>query len=326
MEEIVFAHLMDIHMGSRLKNRFYSGPFSGLNGHDLQLCSKLDFAFSKPIPTTEGLPNGCQFPVVVSGDLTRIGGEADFYIAHSYLMSSWVLDRQAGMRTGLNLAPGLVRTVPGNHDQWAGRGNWPQRSRNRAIFARDFRSTPWVDSLTTANGRLRLDLFGVDSSSGLKLPRNPTAAGAVSLRERTALTGLLQRSQPTAPDQHLIRAIICHHAFSNVNAPLTAPLKWEHVRKLVKIARQRGVSIVLTGHTHDFRHVRYPLGANPVKPWVYELRSAAALAGPAVAASQGFFLHRVSLVGDLPAPTWHYRKYQWNGMEFEPEPNLTKVF
>ena len=80
-------------------------------------------------------------------------------------------------------------TVPGNHDHWR-RGR--STAYTRGLAPNWFEVTPWKHTLESRHGSIRLELFGVDSNSGLESSSKPgtgnlLAGGAISDDELQAL-------------------------------------------------------------------------------------------------------------------------------------------
>ena len=352
MERIILVHLSDIHIGS-IRNGFYdpAKPRGGLNGHSPLLLSRLQQAILN-IPIELGMGTEERLNFVVSGDLSCSGLFTEFVMAHSYLRGLLVNDYRASDVVGLNIPHGCFATVPGNHDHWNGKSRYPQPAHTKAIFGEDFKQTPWHMTLRSRqkNPHLFLDLFGVDSNSGLShLPDNGTAYGDFShdelLHPTRGLEHLLIQSNRVKgtldKGVHQVRAIVCHHSLSNHGRPvppnIPRPSLWNRslnrvlqhffgmcpdpldpaaVNALLALAHQYNVRAVLTGHTHYFWEERYP--AAPAVPFTWELRSGTALQGPPANAHQEFLVHEILLRDNAPTPEWRYRRYTYAKGKFNP--------
>jgi hypothetical protein len=359
MERIVLVHLSDIHMGS-IRNGFYTPAAlrAGWNGHDPLLLGRLQQALLD-IPSELKMSKGERLHYLVSGDLTCTGLDTDFVLAQTYLLGKLVTDNTGFTVDGLNIPADQLRTIPGNHDHWDGKHGWPQPAYDAGVFGASFVRTPWKTrpSLQSPSGALRLDLFGVDSNSGLfGWPENYTALGMFSHGELfQPLRGLEALLQESEADRKvlpkgvvLVRGIVCHHAFSN-NAQQNRPKipgwrarlsrSWSRVMQrffgknpdpldpasvtaLINLAHKYDVRAVLTGHTHYFHDERFP-PRGQAGAFVWELRSHTALQGPMRDCEQGFYLHEISLDGSLPAPVWKYRQHEYGTNRFHPGPWLT---
>jgi hypothetical protein len=353
MERIILVQLSDIHIGS-VRNKFYSSTSlqAGLHGHDPQLLRRLAWAFAS-LRTKKHLAMAPGEPlyVVVSGDLTCTGLRTDFSQAYTYLLSELFPDTPGRNPVGLRIPRGQIWVVPGNHDHWDGHHRWPQPAHDPSLFPDLFDRTPWQSPpILSPKGTLRLELFGVDSNSGLAgQPYNDTAWGAFSFAElyhpQTGLDQLLRVSVATQPQGvQVVRAIVCHHPMNNkakAGAPPPAlgklgawpqrarerfmtrligqnpdPLLPSSMFEILKVARQYEVKALLTGHTHYFWEERHPLQGNPA---VWEMRCSTTLQGPAQTAVQGFYVHQISLEGVPPKPVWRWKRYSYAINKFAPQ-------
>ncbi|HEX8524176.1 MAG TPA: metallophosphoesterase [Tepidisphaeraceae bacterium] len=173
MEQIIVLHVSDVHIESNLFNRQF-GLIAGWRGHDVTLCRGLQEAFEL-LPYWTGLAAAGKetagvppLYVLLSGDLTCYGRESDFATAHSFFRCKRPVDLDHPV---YELGLGLGKTyqylaIPGNHDHWNGL-RFPARPYNPGIFPSDFRTTPWSVTCSSTSGKFQLQLFGVDSNSGL---------------------------------------------------------------------------------------------------------------------------------------------------------------
>jgi Calcineurin-like phosphoesterase len=354
MERIILVHLSDIHIGS-IRNGFYN-PASvrgGLNGHYPLALGRLQQAILNLPGDLGGIDADERLNFVVSGDLSCSGLFTDLVLAHSYLRGLLVNDYAAADVVGLSIPHGCFATVPGNHDHWNGKSQYPQPAYSRAIFGQAFKQTPWPMTLRSKqrNPKLYLDLFGVDSNSGLShLPDNGTAYGDFSQDELfhpvRGLEQLLIQSDGMRAGLpigvHLMRAIVCHHSFSNRGRPtpnMPRPSLWRRagnrvlqhffgkmpdpldpaaVNALLGLAHKYDVRAVLTGHTHYIWEERFPPA--PAAPFTWELRSGTALQGSLANGDQEFLVHEIRLQDKAAAPEWRYRRYTYARGKFNPGP------
>src|SRR5439155_26171426 len=127
----------------------------------------------------------------IGGDLTRTGSVHDFQLVFTGLFSQldWVKDLTGtvdSLEMGLPLAE--TYSIPGNHDHWKGQSvvqifPYPifPAPYNAAIFPNLQDVTPWRRSIASKNDEFILELFGVDSSEGLRHKRtNFRAQGELS--------------------------------------------------------------------------------------------------------------------------------------------------
>jgi 3',5'-cyclic AMP phosphodiesterase CpdA len=213
MAKIILAHISDLHFDSRILNDRFIGVPHRL-GHD----KVLSFALMTAL---EEVPSDCQvqvqgpIDVVVSGDLTRVGDESEFAVAHTLLLSAARLQLiDPNDLLGYKIAADRFASVPGNHDQYGARG-WPMPAYNPALRGVHFEDTPWHHTITEASGHLILDLFGVDTNSG-RLPGfglNILAWGDISRQQLIDLERLLTRAPAVSAGQRM-RALVMHHSLS----------------------------------------------------------------------------------------------------------------
>lgn len=355
MSRIILVHLSDLHIGSVFRNVNFRSrmpqPFNllgGLDGHDSLLCEMLRDIL-REIRADLGMSNDESMHYVVSGDLTRSGSEQDFAMCWLFLESGWRYNIKTEV-VGLNLGRDHAFTIPGNHDHWEGRTLYPQASYSPGIYGCFFEDKVetlgngttkprWRRTLSANDGKLQLEMLGVDSNSGFKGQRlaNYSAEGKISKGEFARLGELLdecdddRRRLPAGVKQ--LRAFVCHHSFSNALARFPRPLIPQHRRRLVDLATERDVPVVLTGHTHFFEHNKFfPSGnAKPVLSRCYELRSSAATQGPASLSganqpnSQGFQVHEVDWNGTTAAASWTVHRYRWINRRFAHFETLKRI-
>jgi hypothetical protein len=329
MNRLLIVHFSDIHLGGGIVGTRVAswGPNTGLNGHELLLCEKLERAVIQLSVRDFPLEAEERLHYVASGDLTRIGSDNDYYLSYTYLLGRWVEHRLAQRQTGLQIPVVDLYSVPGNHDHWnAYPGGLRPPAYNSAIFPGYFEPTPWRHTLRPASGAMALELFGVDSNEGLRNSKhNLRARGVLSANELKTLDALLYQSvvDEQKDGTPRIRAIVCHHAFTNQGGLLSAgPLDPQSVQDLLKLAHKYAVAAVLTGHTHYFESKDYPDPATGNVVW--ELRSASTTQMDPQPQPQGFWLHEIQLSGSRIG--WNAWKYQWNGVsQFDRDPNAITV-
>jgi 3',5'-cyclic AMP phosphodiesterase CpdA len=318
---LAFIHASDLHIDRQTETNGFSF-IGGFQTHDIQLCIgfveaiknvRLDLAF----PDTEPLH------LAVSGDLTASGRTHDFTAAHTYLRSHWRRKmRGSHAKVGLELAENLVETIPGNHDHWDGRRLPGQAYRPRAVAAH-FKRTPYRAIWTDVSRQIELEIFGIDSNSGLTTPIS-LGQGSIAANELIELDKLLARNPKPAVGVTRVRVIMLHHSltyrggrlFPRVISPLV--LDRQSVSQLTALSLTHGVRVLLTGHTHDAGHFDLRLPPNSLR----ELRCPTTLQGPAVKLGAGFFVHQIEKGSATYWETWHY---VWDGSEFRPNPTLPLV-
>jgi hypothetical protein len=333
VSRIVVVQISDLHIGSGVIGT--KGYYAGYDGHEIVYCELLEGS----LPTVRSkcsLSETEPLHFAVVGDLTRTGGGNDFYIAFEFLLER--LQRLArvssssyvGTLTGLSIPAASMLTVPGNHDHWDGyEGFWARPpAYNQYAFPAYFEKPPWRQTtIWSSDGKLGLDLFGVDSNVGLKgKSANRSARGKLSDEElkgeydangvlvRDGLEQLLDqsRNEENQDPQHRprLRGILCHHAFTKGKQhslfyarPLTA--YWRG--RLLDTAHPFGVATIFTGHTHDFESKDYvdPLSGNVI----YEMRSASAIQMGKQPEPNGFWAHELTL-DQSGAAKWEAHKFQ----------------
>jgi hypothetical protein len=331
MSRLILVHISDLHIGSGLVGTVAS---SGLHGHGLLYCEKLELALQDIAAVDFPLPANEHYHYVVGGDLTRLGSDNDFYLAYGFLLNRWVLyDLQNQAEVGCRIPINDLVSVPGNHDHWNGftpgwtKGRPPAYNPN--VFPRFLDKTPWTKSIPAPENRFILELFGIDSNEGLRNKRtNLRARGEFSPpqnaanpldpndpRELSQLNKLLRESVDCEKKDAIprIRAIVCHHAFNKGKQKGLAyarPLEPASLKELLEIAHHHGVAAILTGHTHDFEHKDYqearPGGSNVL----FELRCASTAQRDPQPEDQGFWVHEITL--EDKQPRWNAWKYQYD--------------
>ena len=194
---LAFAHISDLHFSDVMLDRKryltrHQGP------HDPIYCNALHNALNR-IRLQMRLGPTDQIGIVVSGDITRTGDVGEFGVAHTFMRERPRMSRQNGNRFGLGVDDDHLGVVPGNHDQWQGRGGYGNfalgvPSINPALIGVQFRQTPWHKRWTSADGSVSVDLFGIDSSSDFRAgQRNYFQRGTISSQELADLDSKLSK-------------------------------------------------------------------------------------------------------------------------------------
>jgi hypothetical protein len=266
-------------------------------------------------------------PLVMSGDLTRLGTVPDeFVVGRSLFEGRWT--DPSGLPTrqlGLALGGGGVHYIPGNHDHWAG-DNGNQWGYNPAVQPQYLPSTPWHRTLSRNGGKLVVELFGVDSCSGFGEDTNRLGRGCIAQAEFDELARLLVRSASARPQDEKngvrrVRVFVCHHSLQGnwLISWWRGALELEEASRsrLLELAGTYRVAAVLTGHTHDFLTERYDTPGGVPGHRLREFRSGTTLQGRARLFKQGLYGHRVRLRDDGEV-WWTTFPYQWQGSHFYP--------
>jgi 3',5'-cyclic AMP phosphodiesterase CpdA len=326
---IVFAHISDTHFGDVLANQSL-GRVVHQDPHLLALCLGLQATIDS-VRAACGLAQGDPLPVVHSGDLTLSGSSEEFAVAHACLRSKMRIKRtRLGGFLGLAISDDKFATVPGNHDHWQGLrgavnyalgvpGFTPQ------LCPMQFRQTPWVKAWRESAdpSQLTLELYGIDSSSGLDpLKVSRWAKGSISNHELNRLEDLLKKSAARG-NGSVVRAVVCHHSvayragFWGGKAWQSGELDGTSRAELLRICGAYRVAAILTGHTHDFHVEKFSTtNADGSTSDVYELRCASTLAGGQMPGHNGFWVHRIG-IDEHGQRCWRGWRHDWNGSTFQ---------
>jgi hypothetical protein len=326
---IVFAHISDTHFGEVLANRS-AGRVVHQDPHLVALCLGLQTSLDS-VRAAWGLAQGDPLPVVHSGDLTLSGSSEEFAVAQACLRSRMRIKRTLlGGFLGLGLSDDKFACVPGNHDHWQGLRGAVNYAMGVPGFTpgmcpTQFRQTPWVKSWRemTDPQELTLELYGIDSSSGLD-PRKASrwAKGSISSGELNRLEQLLSKSASKGSGS-VVRAVVCHHSLS-YQAGFWGGKTWQNGEldghskaELLRLCATYRVAAILTGHTHDFQVQKFPLhNTDGSTSEVHELRCASTLAGGPGAGKNGFWVHRIG-IDDQGQRCWRGWRHDWNGSAFQ---------
>jgi 3',5'-cyclic AMP phosphodiesterase CpdA len=329
MSSILLVHLSDLHFGPDMASQGLSWlPHQGM--HDPLLCRGLQDALDD-IQQEHKQP----LLVAVSGDLTASGDEIEFHIAHTYLLAELRLRLEGqNSRVGLNTNARDFASVPGNHDQWGGpswrvgphRGSVLMSGYNPTLSGKHFRATPWHLAWSAPDSSIHLDLFGLDSNSGVGQTFNPLAVGKIDPQELAALENLMKH---VAQSGDRVRAIMVHHSLMYrfllqvLPFPIPPPMIPKELhpdsrQELLRIASEHGVSVILTGHLHDTREYLHQVGLpNGQSVEILEVRCGSTLQSPATSTDREFLVHSISRDPVREWVTWCYR---WDGSQFRQTP------
>lgn len=325
-EPIVLAHISDLHFGEVLANNLFSFRSRVLHypPHDFTLC--LDFPNALEYIRVDLLDLADEeiINLVLSGDMTATGTDTEFAVAHAMLRSRLRIRREGLARyAGFSIADDQLGAVPGNHDHFNGlRFMSRPRAYTPSIFPNHFRQTPWVKEWRSLSGKLVLEIHGIDSNSGLQAKRtNLRAKGAFSTTELDALEENLKRSDARTKDPEVlrVRALVTHHSlmYAGVGAAFGSVALEDASRdRLLEIATQYKIPVIMTGHTHDSNYHPHPVtDPDGILSEVWELRSATTFQGPAQPNKQGFWCHLVWLSDE--GPRWYGWRFHWAANRFE---------
>lgn len=323
---IFLIQISDLHFGAKLINQT-SGIIPHQRPHNLAKCLALPSGINLARNSRSiNMPADASLHVIVSGDLSVAGTEQQLAIANAFIRSKISISRLGGLYgvMGLNIPGDLLGVVPGNHDHWGGnRAALCQYNYN--IFDKYFRFTPWAKTWTSCDDNFQLDVFGVDSNSGLCSTNNRyfkgvLAKGCISNTEFTELERKLKvsyaRKAPT------VRAIICHHSI-HYQGGLAGAMELEDSSrsKLLRLSAKYHVAAILTGHTHDSHKRIYQHSDQNGNIWeTRELRCASTLSWSENSREEkesGFLFHRITRSSaNCACWQWDTWRFGWTGAGF----------
>lgn len=314
--------ISDLHIGDKFDNA-KGAMISGFTAHDIALCRALDQFLDEDIRDIQGVTEEEVIPVIVNGDLTAGGREAEFEVANTFLFSRHALVKGNRVhRIGLDIEPKDMFAVPGNHDHWEGLRTWPnQRGFSRAIYDRFIDPPPYVSPPIVKDG-MELRVFAIDSGTMFeetRLNRNPLANGGFSHRHRFMFRQIVRNTWRTPLAEgcdHRVGVIVCHHPFTRDGA--AGPLRNQCVTWLCNLAAEFGIRMVFTGHTHyswtSLLNVQTESGQSQVR----EVRCPTTLQHPARLDVQrrkpGVWLHQISAADGMVV--WRGKLILYSGGAF----------
>jgi 3',5'-cyclic AMP phosphodiesterase CpdA len=331
-DRIVLLHVSDLHIGTALMPppAAFHTMRSGYNPHEWRLLRPLRLAIAAARHRLQVRDD--ELYIVISGDLTQGGVDNDYATAMTLLHHGveWRFGEPPSV-LGFNWPRDRTLTVPGNHDHW--RHPTRQVAFTRGLAPDWFERTPWKRVLRSTNGTLRLELYGIDSNSGLENASKPGklsifARGEISNDELETLEEYLSTPDAAAqPGESLVRVLVCHHGFSNSGGLFDArPLIEDSRAALLGVAGRFGVSVALTGHTHTFHVEDWPVHAVD-RQRIKELRCASTLQATRQSPGlQGFWMHEIVRDAKTRDCQWTAWKYQAGGKTFELDAHAPVTF
>lgn len=244
--KIALVHLSDIHYGE-------GAAIGGLRGHN-ELMAALLPPFLDQLQYALGDEDNQGVAYVVSGDLTVRGTEVSLTSAYGYLFGRWPDPVMGGgAMAGLGLPFDRTIIVPGNHDHW--RGRFALGRHNEKV--QQFVPTGSVLRVEAPRGGLAIELFGIDSSSGLRSRWRGTSVrqGGRLSDEQFARVQTWAATPSPDPTGITVKVLVCHHDIQD-HGRLPKPLDSAQVDLLSKGCVRNGVFVILTGHQHEPCYVR----------------------------------------------------------------------
>jgi 3',5'-cyclic AMP phosphodiesterase CpdA len=246
---LTLVHVSDLHVGriDRQGNPVvpdavvrdwwrYSRRFHGLLGHSYIAMAQLEEFFADTVakgPTR----------LVVTGDLTTCGSEAEFDLAEAFITGEAVLSRERVL--GLCAADALALTIPGNHDHWPGAGTvfGDPTYRLWDMFPR----RPLSPTVVDLDEDHRVVFFGINTDEDV----HPTGTSRLYARghfvsQLDALDRLLAGEEWRDGDS---RVLLMHH--SRMHQAFELGLTAATRRRLDRTLAAGRISVILSGHVHE---------------------------------------------------------------------------
>lgn len=181
--------------------------------------------------------------LLVTGDLTRRGSDAEFGWANRFISSSWRVRPPGKTRIGMELPGDLYLSIPGNHDFWGGRSYLRSMKISKGFLGPFVWPTPWIDVFESCGTEFHF--LGLDSCSrlGSISPNQFVAMGAIEGEELASASAMFESAAARAFEKghQVVRVVLCHHPPSELIGRET----------LIDWLDKLNVRLVLTGHTHQ---------------------------------------------------------------------------
>jgi 3',5'-cyclic AMP phosphodiesterase CpdA len=223
----------------------------GFLGHTFQAMRQLEEFFAD---ATEGIPA----TVVVTGDLTTCGADAEFEIATSFLTNVAVFPPRR--EVGLRVTDLMERSVPGNHDHWPGK-RCIIGPRNERLFS-VFPDRPFSPQFVHLSETHRLVVFGINTDEDVHgFGPSRLLGRARCLSQLAALEKQLEHCEAQPGD---IRILLLHH--SRMHQKSRLGMTAATLDKLNRVIEKWQISVLLSGHLH-IPAVRVQRIAGPSVSW-----------------------------------------------------------
>lgn len=272
-----FVQISDLHIGqvdptsgdatvSAVAARIYATGqsfFDGMLGHHGQALEELE-AFVADL-RTDGEDD---LQVVVTGDMTRTGDDAEFSNAKAFLERSLDLrPPTATVTAGLGLGS-VDLAIPGNHDQWGGAfialGGGPSQ------YSGYFRSPlPYVHHCGPMRNGKQVVFVGIDSDADVFALSHDRqlALGKFQSQLQNSNSQPNSRSNPQE-----IRMMLIHHSW--YQSGRTLRMRTASKNALGQFLVRHDFKAILTGHSHTPFLDTFTV--NPQLVDIYELRAGSA--------------------------------------------------
>jgi UDP-2,3-diacylglucosamine pyrophosphatase LpxH len=234
------VHISDIHLSDSNNDSkallLYAliPKLDGFLGHSYQSLTMLD-------PFFADLVNSEDAELIVTGDVTRVGGVLEFDMARTYLEDEF--KPPMGYYVGLRDTHSLTLAIPGNHDHYPG---IPMlvggpTSGLTAMFP----NMPKVVTLPLGSRghQLTFLLINTDADVGSWHPQRWAARGSFVSQLRTL------KSQLGPKGEKEIRLLCLHH--SRAHYGVTLEMDEVSRDELSNFIVRQGVAVLLSGHIHE---------------------------------------------------------------------------
>lgn len=320
MSSLGIIHFSDLHIGESPSPAHSRIPYKRrANAHDWILAKEFQRMHSVVKNFLQIDQDDLYF--VMSGDLTANGGYGELVNGHTYIQGRWETSCPANQVVGLNFdlttnPPPLLK-IPGNHDQWDGKGWRRGRGFNPRNAGIHFADTPWIKYWQTSD--FLIQIIGIDSCSGLSSKwGNASSSGSFDLSPTGELEQLKQLLSTPSPktDLPVFRVLVVHHSLA-----CQSSLDKLSRDELLDMARQYQIGVFLTGHTHDaFVWQLDDPGSNGSKLNSWEFRSASTLQGPhdrSWHSPPGFLVHKLELEehNGVSQLRWTCHRFAWDAAQ-----------
>jgi hypothetical protein len=235
-----YVHISDIHFSDHnnedkaLLIYALTPKMDGFLGHSYKSLTRLDSFFADMVDKEAA-------ELIVTGDITRVGGVQEFNMARTYLEAQ--LKPPLGNFVGLRNSNWLRLAIPGNHDHYAGVPvliGGPTKG-----LAAMFPSMPQVvTSPIGLNGHeLTFILINTDADVGPVSPNRMAARGSFKSQLKEVKKHIGARHDKE------IRVLCLHH--STEHRGLVLEIDDDSRYELMNFIVDYGVAVLLSGHIHE---------------------------------------------------------------------------
>lgn len=248
-----FLQISDIHISDgsyedRSVALYASLPkLDGFLGHSYNSLTKLETFFADLVQD-EGAE------LIVTGDLTRVGGVLEFKTARDYLESEALI---RGKFIGLKDPKSLTLAVPGNHDHYPG---VPFLFGGPTPALGHMFPTPLPPITISLGHGYELTVLRINTDADV---------GAWGVKRARAVGSFVSqlkwlRSQLGRQREKEIRILLLHHSMAHRGA--TLEIDGRSRDELVNFIVDYGVAVLLSGHIHQPPLVRRATAVHTTKP------------------------------------------------------------